>query len=212
MKSASTQTLAVLLFLQTCNAFLVSPRSRIFTTSQLHVASSIPPPIEQVKVAPSTTVTGAVSQATSTTNLPSQKDLAEKVGSKSQAAAPAPKSTNVASGSGISISDIHYNGDVPRTEADEYIVISNKSREPIDVSGYYMYVATTGTQGPTFHFPKGTVIKGGSSVRVYTNEIHKESGGYSFGSGKAIWSNNGGLGVIKDSKGKKLDEYKYKPN
>ena len=210
MKSESMRTTAFLLLLHTCNGFVVSPRSINFTTTQLHVASAIPPPLEQVKVAPSTAA--AVSQATSTTNLPSQKDLAAKAGSKSQAAVPAPKSTNVASGTGISIADIHYDGDVPKTEADEYIAISNGSKESIDVSGYYMYVATTGTQGPTFYFPKGTVIKAGSSVRVYTNEIHKESGGYTFGSGKALWSNNGGLGVLKDSKGKKLGEYKYKPS
>ena len=53
------------------------------------------------------------------------------------------------------------------------------------------------------------VIKGGESVRVYTNEIHKESGGYSFESGKAIWNNKGGLAVLKDGSGKKIGEFKY---
>ena len=38
-----------------------------------------------------------------------------------------------------------------------------------------------------------------------------ETGGYNYGSGKALWSNNGGLAVMKDSKGKKIAEYKYKP-
>ena len=72
-------------------------------------------------------------------------------------------------------------------------------------------MATTGTQGPTFTFPKGSTIKPDTSVRIYTNEIHKETGGYSFGSGKAIWNNKGGLAVLKDSTGKKLGEFKYKP-
>eukprot|EP00957_Ditylum_brightwellii_P147130 11203405-Ditylum_brightwellii.AAC.1 len=49
------------------------------------------------------------------------------------------------------------------------------------------------------------------SVRVYTNEVHKETGGYSFGSGKALWNNRGGLAVLKDASGKKLMEFKYKP-
>jgi len=83
----------------------------------------------------------------------------------------------------------------------------------MDISGYYVYVATSGTQGPTFTFPKSkkdpTVLKAGESVRIYTNEIHKESGGYSFGSGKAIWSNKGGLAVLKDGAGKKIGEFKY---
>lgn len=203
MKSVSIRTAAAILFLQTSNAFVVFRQSSIFSTTQLHAVPVAPPPVELVKAAPSTSA--SLSQASATTNLPSQKELA----AKSQAAAP--KSTNVASGAGIFITDIHYDGDVPKTEADEYAVLSNGSKEPLDISGYYIYVASTGTQGPTFYFPKGTVIKGGSSVRVYTNEIHKETGGYSFGSGKAIWSNNGGLGVLKDSNGKKLGEYKYKP-
>jgi len=206
MKSVSIHTAAIFLFLQTSNAFVVSRPSSSFSATQLHAVPVAPPPVEQVKAAPSTSA--SLSQASATTNLPSQQELA----AKSQAAAPKAKSTNVASGAGIFINDIHYDGDVPKTEADEYVVISNGSKEPLDISKYYIYVASTGTQGPTFYFPKGTVIKGGSSVRVYTNEIHKETGGHSFGSGKAIWSNNGGLAVLKDGNGKKLGEYKYKPD
>jgi len=126
--------------------------------------------------------------------------------------APAAASTNVAAGSGVTITDIFYDGVVPKTESDEYVVVSNQSKSTVDISKYYIYVATTGTQGPTFYFPKdASLLKPGASVRVYTNEIHKESGGYSFGSGKAIWSNNGGLAVLKDANGKKIAEYKYKP-
>lgn len=66
-------------------------------------------------------------------------------------------------------------------------------------------------KGPTYYFPKGSTIKPNSSVRIYTNEVHMETGGYNYGSGKAIWSNNGGLAVMKDAKGKKISEYKYKP-
>lgn len=111
---------------------------------------------------------------------------------------------------GVSIVEINYDGKVPKTEADEYVVMTNASKSPVDVSGYYIYVATTGTQGPTFTFPKGMTLKPNQSVRIYTNEIHKETGGFSFGSGKAIWNNQGGLAVLKDANGKKLGEFKYK--
>lgn len=208
--------LASLLLIQSSSGFTVSLGNRPthVRTQLLMVSNSIPPPpslpspstVEQIKVSPAT----VTSPITSTSNLPSQKQLAEKAQTVSVPSAPT-KSTNVASGTGIVITDIHYDGDVPKTESDEYVVLSNLSNSPVDISGYYIYVATTGTQGPTFTFPKGTIIKPGTSFRVYTNEIHKETGGYSFGSGKAIWSNNGGLAVIKDSNGKKLGEYKYKP-
>ena len=167
---------------------------------------------------------------TSPSNLPSQSQLLEKVGSltisaatvdtksSSVKASPAPapaKSTpapaKAASKAAISIAEINFDGKVAYTEADEYVVIQNTSKDTIDVSGYIVYPATTGTQGSTFSFPKGSTIKPNSSVRIYTNEIHKETGGYSWGSGKALWSNKGGLAVLKDNKGAKLGEFKYTP-
>ena len=33
------------------------------------------------------------------------------------------------------------------------------------------------------------MLQPGKSVKVYTNEIHPEYGGFSFGSGKAVWNN-----------------------
>jgi len=111
---------------------------------------------------------------------------------------------------GINIAEIFFDGKVPKTESDEYVIIQNSSsKDTINVSGYSVYPATSGNQGSTFVFPKGSTIKPNSSVRIYTNEIHKETGGYSWGSGRALWSNKGGLGVLKDNNGKKLGEYKY---
>mmetsp|Transcript_30523 Transcript_30523/g.56396 ORF Transcript_30523/g.56396 Transcript_30523/m.56396 type:complete len:218 (-) Transcript_30523:196-849(-) len=168
------------------------------------------------------------STPSSSLNLPSQSELLQKASSFSTinlaAAAPvtavapatatptAKPATAVASTAGVSITGVNFDGLEKTTEADEYVVISNGSKAPMDVSGYYVYVATTGTPGPTFTFPKSSTIKPGASVRVYTNEIHKETGGYSYGSGKAIWNNRGGLAVMKDSKGKKVCEFKYTPS
>mmetsp|Transcript_19707 Transcript_19707/g.22831 ORF Transcript_19707/g.22831 Transcript_19707/m.22831 type:complete len:209 (+) Transcript_19707:167-793(+) len=188
------------------SAFMSSPSVSLISSSQLFMVTTIapPPPIEQGKVIVPSSSSAALISSSSVSNLPSQKELAEK----SQTVPVPTKAVNLASGAGITITDINYDGVVPKTESDEYVVITNNSKTPVDASGYYVYPASTGTQGPTFYFPKGTTLKAGTSIRIYTNEIHKETGGYSFGSGKALWSNSGGLGVLKDSDGKKLTEFK----
>mmetsp|Transcript_25152 Transcript_25152/g.59326 ORF Transcript_25152/g.59326 Transcript_25152/m.59326 type:complete len:203 (+) Transcript_25152:199-807(+) len=172
-----------------------------------------PPPVVIDVPAPSfSAASQAVQTQTSASNLPSQSQLLDKVGSLTVAAstvAAAPPAAKVAAP--IAIADISFNGQVPRTEADEFVVVKNSSKDTIDVSGYSVYPATSGTQGSTFFFPKGSVLKPNQSVRIYTNEIHKETGGYSWGSGKALWNNSGGLGVLKDNSGKKIGEFKYTP-
>jgi Lamin Tail Domain len=178
-------------------AMLLLPFSAAFTP--------VSPPAVTVAAPESSQVAPKV--ATSSSSLPTQKELLQKSSTVNVAAASSNPTTST---SVLIISDINYNGKVPTTESDEYVVITNGSKNPIDISGYYIYVATTGTQGPTFTFPKDSIIKPGQSLRIYTNEIHKETGGYSFGSGKAIWNNRGGLAVLKDFKGTKLGEFKYK--
>ena len=214
------------------NAFLATAprpiRSQPHNNIILMAAATPPPPAATVASSASSAPTAPTTTAS---NLPSQKELLDKSSSttptpSSPTAAAATTTPSTASksaapatatklGTGITISSINYDGQVPKTESDEYITILNNSKSPMDISGYYIYVATSGTQGPTFTFPKATknnnptVLKAGESVRIYTNEIHKESGGYSFGSGKAIWSNKGGLAVLKDGAGKKIGEFKY---
>ena len=197
----------------------VKAASLVLLVSASNAFTVAPPPPAQEMLATTVVVSSPTfrqSALLSTSNLPSPRELllsSSSITLSSAAAAPAvpaAKTANLAT-TGVSIADINYDGKVKTTEADEYVVITNGSNSPVDVSGYYLYVATTGTQGPTFSFPKKSSIKPNSSVRIYTNELHKETGGYSFGSGKAIWNNRGGLAVLKDSNGKKLGEFKYKP-
>eukprot|EP00574_Skeletonema_japonicum_P006790 CAMPEP_0201717044 /NCGR_PEP_ID=MMETSP0593-20130828/2883_1 /ASSEMBLY_ACC=CAM_ASM_000672 /TAXON_ID=267983 /ORGANISM="Skeletonema japonicum, Strain CCMP2506" /LENGTH=221 /DNA_ID=CAMNT_0048207007 /DNA_START=12 /DNA_END=677 /DNA_ORIENTATION=- len=195
------------------NAFLAAAPSRPIRRSQhddnIILMAAVTPPVATVASSAPTTP----STIASVSNLPSQKELLDKSSSSTSSAtasssSPVSKSKSTPQG-GITISSINYDGQVPKTESDEYVTITNNSKTPMDISKYYVYVATTGNQGPTFTFPKSTTIKAGESVKIYTNEIHKESGGYSFGSGKAIWSNKGGLAVLKDGAGKKIGEFKY---
>lgn len=106
----------------------------------------------------------------------------------------------------VVITKIFYDGIVPRVESDEYIEIKNKGKEDLDLTGWRI---NAGKASQEFKFPKGFIIKAGSSCRVYTNEIHLESGGLSFGSKRAIWKNSGDVGLLLDAESHIRSQCKY---
>ncbi len=87
----------------------------------------------------------------------------------------------------VQISRILYDGQVPRVESDEYVEITNLGTEPIDLAGWVLKDVSSGY--PSFTFPS-YLLQPGENIRVYTNEIHPEYGGFSFGCDKAIWNNS----------------------
>ena len=90
------------------------------------------------------------------------------------------------SDSNVQITKIFYDGVVPRVESDEYVEIKNLGSESQDLTGWVLKDIDEGY--PSFTFPSYVLAPGGS-IQVYTNEIHPESGGFSFGYGKAAWNN-----------------------
>jgi len=94
---------------------------------------------------------------------------------------PAPSASNV------QITYILYDGLVPYAESDEYVEITNLGDTPEDLGGWILKDISEGY--PSFTFPS-CVLAPGESIRVYTNEIHAEYGGFSFGFKKAIWNNS----------------------
>ena len=101
-----------------------------------------------------------------------------------------------ATGTGqVVISSIFYDGIVKRVESDEYAEITNIGSAPVDLGGWRL---NADDPGQDFIFP-AFVLQPGQSCRVYTNEIHSEFCGFSFGSGKAIWSNKGECGHLYDA-------------
>jgi len=89
-------------------------------------------------------------------------------------------------GSSVQITYIFYDGVVYRTESDEYVEITNLGDASQDLKGWVLKDISEGY--PSFTFPS-YVLAPGAKIRVYTNEIHSEWGGFSFGYGKAIWNN-----------------------
>jgi|GEM_PF-1111256 len=99
----------------------------------------------------------------------------------------------------VEITNISYKGTVKRTQSDEYVEITNQEKTPADVSGWKI-VSGVG-RNKLFTFPEGTKLDPGQSVRVYTNEIHPESGGFSFHSGVSLWKDLGDEAKLLDAKG-----------
>jgi beta-lactamase superfamily II metal-dependent hydrolase len=89
-------------------------------------------------------------------------------------------------GSNVQITYIFYDGVVYRTESDEYVEITNLGGMSQNLKGWVLKDISEGY--PSFTFPS-YVLAPGAKIRVYTNEIHSEWGGFSFGYGKAIWNN-----------------------
>ena len=76
---------------------------------------------------------------------------------------------------------------MPQYESDEYVEIVNLGDGPQDLDGWRLTDIDEGT--PTFVFPPW-VLGPGQAVRVYTNEVHPEWGGFSFARGTSVWNNS----------------------
>ncbi|MDB9319299.1 lamin tail domain-containing protein [Nodularia spumigena] len=114
---------------------------------------------------------------------------------------------NVVATPQVEITNIVYKAKVKRTQSDEYVEISNQETTPADVSGWQI-VSGVG-RNKAFTFPQGTILAPGQSVRVYTNEVHPESGGFSYGSGVSLWKDSGDEARLLDAQGNLVSGLAY---
>jgi hypothetical protein len=77
---------------------------------------------------------------------------------------------------------------VSSREPDEYVEIVNLGGALQDLNGWRL-TDIADDERPSFVFPART-LEQGDRVRVYTNEVHPESGGFSFQWGLAVWNNS----------------------
>jgi hypothetical protein len=112
---------------------------------------------------------------------------------------PSPAPANVA------ISFVYFDGQVFRVESDEYAELSNQGGSSINLNGWRL---NAGDPGQDFQFPSFE-LQPGQSCRVYTNEYHPETCGFSFGRGQAIWNNDGDCGLLYDDSGVEVSRYCY---
>ena len=119
---------------------------------------------------------------------------------------PSPTSTP-SIGSNVQITYIFYDGIVYRTESDEYVEITNLGDTSQDLQGWVLIDIDEGYPSSTF---PSYVLAPGAKIRVYTNEIHPEWGGFSFGSGKAVWNNSiPDTAVLYNAQGQEISRKSY---
>ena len=128
-------------------------------------------------------------------------------------ATPAPTPTIVATSAGspnISIDCIFYDGVVSRTESDEYVQISNTGATSANLNNWSLKDVSDGS--PTFTFPSYTIASS-ETIRVYTNEVHSGSGGFSFGRGSSIWANSSpDTAALFNAQGQEVSRKSYPPS
>ena len=119
-------------------------------------------------------------------------------------AAPHSGGQGTSSGS-VQITDIFYNGNINPSEPDEYVEISNKGSDPVYMGGWTLRDVYGAQQFTWNNF----TLQSGQSIRVYTNQVHTDTGGFSFGSRDAIWSNKGDAAELVDGSGNVVSTFSY---
>ena len=111
---------------------------------------------------------------------------------------------------GVGIECIFYDGEVPRSEADEYVQIVNNSRQSVILEDWRL--ADLGDRRQEFTFEESYTLAVGERIRVYTNQVHPQWGGFSFAYGRSIWHNTDpDTAGLFDSAGRLVSKKTYPP-
>src|SRR5687768_865688 len=104
----------------------------------------------------------------------------------------------------VQITHIEFDG-VQRNEPDEYVEITNTGSEPVDITDWELQ----DTSGNREYKWEQYTLQPGANIRVYTNEIHSDTGGFSFHSGQPLWRNGGDIADLLDADGQLVFRYAY---
>ena len=124
------------------------------------------------------------------------------------AASPSPSPTPESVGSAqVEIISIFFDGEEPRYEGDEYVEIKNVGTAPQQMEGWIL--KDVENESLEFVFT-AYILEPGGVIRVYTDEIHPEWGGFSFEHGTAIWNNSTpDTAELRDAEGKQVSTASY---
>jgi len=92
----------------------------------------------------------------------------------------------------------------PGETLDEYVLLQNFSSAPQVLTGWTLRDLAE----HTFTFP-GFTLPAGGTVRVWTGKGANTTTDLYWGSGTAIWNNNGDMAYLRDAEGNLVSEYAY---
>jgi endonuclease YncB( thermonuclease family) len=116
---------------------------------------------------------------------------------------PFPPTPTVASSGDIQIAFLSYQGKGWQ-EADEFVEIRNAGAWPVQLRGWTI----SNSKGYTFTFT-AFILRPGDYCRVYTNEYHPGTCGFSFNRPSPVWDNHGDCAFLRDASGALVDQYCY---
>ena len=105
----------------------------------------------------------------------------------------------------VQITDIFFNGVIGSQEPDEYVEITNSGPEPVDITDWELQDTT----GDREYKWENYIMQPGEKIRIYTNEVHEETGGFSFRSRGSIWRNSGDVAELYDLDKQLVSRYAY---
>ncbi|MDP9275637.1 MAG: S8 family serine peptidase [Chloroflexota bacterium] len=111
----------------------------------------------------------------------------------------------VVAAANVLLTDILFNGKVSASEPDEYVEFQNQGTVPQDMSGWRI----TSVRGAQTYVFSGLTMQPGQICRLYTNELHPEWCGLSWGKATAQWNNAGDRANLLDASGKVVSSIGY---
>ncbi|MDZ7839067.1 MAG: lamin tail domain-containing protein [Actinomycetota bacterium] len=104
--------------------------------------------------------------------------------------------------------EVFINYDAPGNDNEnineEYVIITNNSDEPVDLSGYT--IKDSGTN--IFKFPL-LQLYGGEKIFIYSGKGNQGEGKLFWGSNTPIWNNSGDTLYLRNAEGLLVDIYSY---
>ena len=114
-------------------------------------------------------------------------------------AAPTATDGGTPTGRSLVVSEINPDPDGPDREHldDEYVVFENTGDEPLDLSGW----TVEDEAGRTYTVPDGYVLAAGATVTLRTGTGTDTDADLYWGSGAAVWNNDGDTVIVRNSDG-----------